>query len=56
MYYSLKDSGLRDIANAVGIEVAQKQARHSSVQTTNMYLKGKGLKDYDVLADFEGYL
>ena len=56
MFYSLKDSGLRDIANSVGIEVAQKQARHSSVQTTNMYLKGKGMKVYDVLADFEGYL
>lgn len=55
-FYSLKDSGLRDIANAVGIEVAQKQARHSSVQTTNLYLKGKGMKVYDVLADFEGYL
>lgn len=56
MFYSLKDSGLRDIANSVGIEVAQKQARHSSVQTTNMYLKGKGMKVYDILADFEGYL
>ena len=56
MFYSLKDSGLRDISNAVGVEVAQKQARHSSIQTTNMYLKGHGMKVYDVLADFEGYL
>lgn len=56
MFYSLKDSGLRDIANSVGIEVAQKQARHSSVETTNLYLKGKGMKVYDVLSDFEGYL
>lgn len=56
MFYSLKDSGLRDIANTAGIEVAQKQARHSSVQTTNMYLKGKGMKVYDVLATFKGYL
>lgn len=56
MFYSLKDSGLRDIANAKGIEVAQKQARHSSVQTTNMYLKGHGLQAVDTLADFEGYL
>jgi len=52
----LKDSGLRDISNAVGVEVAQKQARHSSIQTTNLYLQGRGLKVYDVLADFEGYL
>lgn len=56
MFYSLKDSGLRDISNAVGVEVAQKQARHSSIQTTNMYLQGKSMKVYDVLADFEGYL
>ena len=56
MFYSLKDSGLRDISNAVGVEVAQKQARHSSIQTTNLYLQGKGMKVYDVLADFEGYL
>lgn len=55
-FYSLKDSGLRDIANQVGIEVAQKQARHSSVATTNQYLQGRGMKVYDVLADFEGYL
>ena len=55
-FYSLKDSGLRDIANAVGVEVAQKQARHSSVQTTNLYLKGRNMKVYDILADFEGYL
>lgn len=55
-FYSLKDSGLRDIANSVGIEVAQKQARHSSVATTNQYLQGRGMKVYDVLADFEGYL
>lgn len=56
MFYSLKDSGLRDIANAVGVEIAQKQARHSSIQTTNLYLQGRNLKVFDVLADFEGYL
>lgn len=55
-FYSLKDSGLRDIANSAGIEVAQKQARHSSIATTNMYLQGRDMKVYDVLADFEGYL
>lgn len=55
-FYSLKDSGLRDISNAVGVEVAQKQARHSSIQTTNLYLQGRSMKVYDVLADFEGYL
>ncbi|MGP1465288.1 MAG: tyrosine-type recombinase/integrase [Prevotella koreensis] len=56
MFYSLKDSGLRDISNAVGVEVAQKQARHSSIQTTNLYLQGRGMKVFDVLSEFEGYL
>ncbi len=56
MFYSLKDSGLRDISNAAGVEVAQKQARHSSIQTTNLYLRGRGMKVFDVLAEFEGYL
>lgn len=56
MFYSLKDSGLRDISNTVGVEVAQKQARHSNIATTNMYLKGHNMAVYDVLADFEGYL
>ena len=55
-FYSLKDSGLRDIANAVGVEVAQKQARHSDISTTNRYLKGSGLHVFDTLAEFEGYL
>lgn len=55
-FYSLKDSGLRDIANAVGVEIAQKQARHSDISTTNRYLKGSGLHVFDALKDFEGYL
>ena len=55
-FYSLKDSGLRDIANSVGVEVAQKQARHSDISTTNRYLKGSGLHAVDSMADFEGYL
>ena len=38
-FYSLKDSGIRDLANAEGIVVARDQARHSDVSVTNKYLK-----------------
>lgn len=37
--YSLKDSGIRDLANAEGIVVARDQARHSDISVTNRYLK-----------------
>ena len=38
-FYSLKDSGIRDLANAEGIVVARDQARHSDIAVTNKYLK-----------------
>ena len=38
-FYSLKDSGIRDLANAEGIVIARDQARHSDVAITNKYLK-----------------
>lgn len=38
-FYSLKDSGIRDLANAEGIVVARDQARHSDISVTNAYLK-----------------
>lgn len=38
-FYSLKDSGIRDLANAEGIVVARDQARHSDISVTNRYLK-----------------
>lgn len=41
-FYSLKDSGIRDLANAAGIVVARDQARHSDVAVTNRYLKNDG--------------
>lgn len=40
-FYSLKDSGIRDLANAEGIVNAKNQARHTDVSTTNKYLVGK---------------
>ncbi len=38
-FYSLKDSGIRDLANAEGIVAARDQARHSDISITNRYLK-----------------
>lgn len=40
-FYSLKDSGIRDLANAAGVVTARDQARHTDISTTNKYLKGK---------------
>lgn len=40
-FYSLKDSGIRDIANATGVVAARNQARHTDISTTNKYLQGR---------------
>lgn len=37
-FYSLKDTGIRDLANAEGIVIARDQARHTDISTTNRYL------------------
>ncbi len=42
-FYSLKDTGIRDLANAKGVVVARDQARHSDIHTTNKYLKYEGV-------------
>ena len=56
-FYSLKDTGITNMLRAnTDVLSVRDQARHSSIQTTNMYLKGHGMKVYDILADFEGYL
>ena len=54
-FYSLKDSGIRDLANAAGVVVARDQAGHSDVAVTNRYLK-RGAAVPDVVKDFEGSL
>ena len=55
-FYSLKDSGIRDLANAEGIVIARDQARHSDISTTNKYLKGDALAVHEETKEFEGYL
>lgn len=56
MFYSLKDSGIRDLANAEGIVIARDQARHSDIATTNRYLKGDSLTVHEETKHFEGGL
>lgn len=41
MFYSLKDSGIRDLANGHGIVTARDQARHADASTTNRYIAGR---------------
>jgi integrase len=55
-FYSLKDSGIRDLANAEGIVVARDQARHSDISTTNRYLKGDAMTVHEVTKHYEGNL
>lgn len=53
-FYSLKDSGIRDLANAEGIVIARDQARHSDISTTNKYLKGENLSVHEETKHFSG--
>lgn len=55
-FYSLKDTGIRDLANAAGIVVARDQARHADVSTTNKYLKGEALTVHEETKHFKGAL
>lgn len=53
-FYSLKDSGIRDLANSEGIVIARDQARHSDISTTNKYLKGNALTVHEETKRFRG--
>ena len=53
-FYSLKDSGIRDLANAEGIVIARDQARHADISTTNKYLKGADMTVHEETKHFEG--
>lgn len=55
-FYSLKDSGLRDLANSEGIVIARDQARHSDVSTTNKYLQGRDAAVHEETKHFKGNL
>lgn len=55
-FYSLKDSGLRDLANSEGIVIARDQAWHSDVSTTNKYLQGRDAAVHEETKHFKGNL
>lgn len=55
-FYSLKDSGIRDLANSQGIVIARDQARHTDVATTNKYLQGRDMPVHAETKHFKGEL
>lgn len=55
-FYSLKDSGITDLANAKGIVIARDQARHTDISTTNKYLQGRDLPVHPETQHFKGNL
>lgn len=55
-FYSLKDSGIRDLANVEGIVIARDQARHSSIAITNKYLQGRDKPVHAEAIRFKGAL
>lgn len=55
-FYSLKDSGIRDLANNAGIVIARDQARHSSIAVTNKYLQGRDRPIHQATIKFKGAL
>ena len=55
-FYSLKDSGIRDLSNSAGVVTARDQARHQDVATTNKYLGGRDLSAPEAAKHFKGEL
>ena len=55
-FYSLKDTGITDTIDRVGLSIAKDQARHSSVATTNKYVRKEQLTAHPELKNFEGNL
>jgi len=55
-FYSLKDTGITDTVEKVGLVVAKDQARHSSIATTNRYIRKEQMKAQPELKNFEGSL
>ena len=55
-YYSLKDAGIRDLANSEGVVIARDQARHTDISTTNKYIKSHAMQVHDEVKNFKGAL
>ena len=55
-FYSLKDTGVTDYVDGVGLTAAKDQARHSSVATTNKYVRKQQLRAQPELKNWKGQL
>lgn len=55
-FYSLKDSGITDAIDRVGLTVTKDQARHYSIEVTNHYVRKEQMKAHDELKDYTGNL
>ncbi len=55
-FYSLKDSGIRDLSESKGVVTARDQARHQDIATTNKYLQGRDLSAPEGAKHFKGSL
>ena len=56
MFYSLKDTGIIDHGEKLGVISARDQARHSSVEVTNLYMKRRSGYVNEAAKHFEGDL
>lgn len=52
-FYSLKDTGITNIINKVGLNIAKDQARHSSVAVTNHYASKNQMHAQPELKNYE---
>jgi integrase len=55
-FYSLKDTGITDAIDSVGLTVTKDQARHASVQTTNRYVRKEQHSAHPEFKDYDGNL
>lgn len=56
MFYSLKDTGIIDHGQKLGVVSARDQARHSSVEVTNLYMKRRSGYVNEAAKHFDGDL
>lgn len=55
-FYSLKDTGITDAINSVGLTVVKDQARHSDISITNKYVRKEQLIAHPEFKDYKGNL
>lgn len=55
-FYSLKDTGVTDVIEKVGLVVAKDQARHSDISITSVYTRKEQLRAQPELKNYEGQL